>query len=81
MTTRDDLARRIAELSEEWEEQNRALYWILRDLGGDPARLLGESPFRAAPVSRTSLSSLASSSVHATTSAHAVIISAGIPGR
>ncbi len=47
MTTRNDLERRIADLADDWDEQNRILHWVLRDLGGEPARLLGDSPFGA----------------------------------
>jgi len=39
------LRARLQSLSEEWEEQSQQLYWVVRDLGGDPARLLGPNPF------------------------------------
>jgi hypothetical protein len=60
MTKRNELERRprggtfparftaaLADLSERWDEQNRALYWVFKDLGGEPERILVDSPFEA----------------------------------
>lgn len=39
------LDARLHALRVEWAEQTQSLYWSIRDLGGEPAALLGANPF------------------------------------